>query len=133
VASTYITPALLAQATVNEFLRRGLLEPSLERVGGLLRTRRDAMLEALERELSGHARWNRPEGGYFLWLDLPDDIDASELLARATEARVTFVAGADFGGPPNSARLAFSFASPEEIPEGVARLARLVAAAPAAV
>jgi 2-aminoadipate transaminase len=133
VASTYITPALLAQAAVHEFLRRGLLEPSLERVGGLLRTRRDAMLEALERELSGHARWNRPEGGYFLWLDLPDDVDASELLPRATEAGVTFVAGADFGGPPNSARLAFSFASPEEIPEGVARLARLVAAAPAAV
>jgi 2-aminoadipate transaminase len=133
VASTYITPALLAQATVNEFLRRGLLEPSLERVGGMLRTRRDAMLEALERELSGHARWNRPQGGYFLWLDLPDDVDASELLPRATEAGVTFVAGADFGGAPNSARLAFSFASPEEIPEGVARLARLVAATPAAV
>jgi 2-aminoadipate transaminase len=118
---------------VNEFLRRGLLEPSLERVGGLLRTRRDAMLEALERELAGHARWNRPEGGYFLWLDLPEDVNASELLPRATEAGVTFVAGPDFGGPPNSARLAFSFASPEEIPEGVARLARLVAAAPAAV
>jgi DNA-binding transcriptional MocR family regulator len=133
VASTYITPALLAQATVNEFLRRGLLEPSLERVGGMLRTRRDAMLEALERELSGHARWNRPEGGYFLWLDLAEDVDASELLPHATEAGVTFVAGADFGGPPNSARLAFSFASPEEIPEGVSRLARLVATAPAAV
>ena len=133
VASTYITPALLAQATVYEFLRRGLFEPNLERVCGLLRARRDAMLEALERELSGRARWNRPEGGYFLWLDLPEEIDASELLARASEAGVTFVPGADFGGPPSSARLAFSFVSPEEIDEGVRRLAALVAPAAAPV
>jgi len=131
VASTYITPALLAQATVHEFLRRGLLEPSLERVSGLLRERRDAMLEALDRELVGQARWNRPEGGYFLWLDLPEELDASELLGRAVEAGVTFVPGVDFGGPPNSMRLAFSFVSPAEIDEGVSRLARLVASAPA--
>ena len=96
VASTYITPALLAQATVYEFLRRGLFESNLERVCGLLKARRDSMLDALERELSGRARWNRPEGGYFLWLELPDEIDASELLARASEAGVTFVPGAAF-------------------------------------
>ena len=133
-ASTYITPALLAQATVFEFLRRGLFEPNLERVRGLLRERRDAMLEALERELAGRARWNKPEGGYFLWLGLPDSVDAAELLVRAGEAGVSFVPGADFGGPPSSARLAFSFVSPEEIDEGVRRLAKLVAApAPAAV
>ncbi|MFL5924079.1 MAG: PLP-dependent aminotransferase family protein [Gaiellaceae bacterium] len=133
VASTYITPALLAQATVYEFLRRGLFEPNLERVRGLLRARRDAMLEALDRELAGRARWNRPEGGYFLWLELPDGIDASEQLARAADGGVTFVPGADFGGPPASARLAFSFVSPGEIDEGVRRLARLVTAAPAPV
>ena len=132
-ASTYITPGLLAQATVHEFFRRGLLEESLERVCGLLRARRDAMLEALERELGGHARWNRPEGGYFLWLELAEDIDASELLVRAAEAGVTFVPGLDFGGASNTVRLAFSFVSPDEIGEGVSLLARLVASAPAPV
>jgi 2-aminoadipate transaminase len=131
VASTYITPALLAEATVYEFLRRGLFEPNLERVRGLLRARRDAMLEALDRELSGRARWNRPEGGYFLWLELREGVDATELLGRAAEAGVTFVPGADFGGPPSSVRLAFSFVSPAEIDEGVRRLAKLLAAAPA--
>ena len=131
VASTYITPALLAQATVYEFLRRGLFEPNLERVRGLLCTRRDAMLEALDRDLAGRTRWNRPEGGYFLWLELPDSVDASELLSRASAAGVTFVPGADFGGPPASARLAFSFVSPAEIEEGVGRLARVLALAPA--
>jgi 2-aminoadipate transaminase len=133
VASTYITPALLAEATVYEFLRRGLFESNLERVRRLLRARRDAMLEALDRELAGRARWNHPEGGYFLWLELPEGTDAAELLARASEAGVTFVPGADFGGPPASARLAFSFVSPAEIDEGVRRLARLVAPAPAPV
>jgi 2-aminoadipate transaminase len=133
VASTYITPALLAQATVYEFLRRGLFEPNLERVRGLLGARRDAMLEALERELAGRARWNRPEGGYFLWLELPEGLDASALLSRASEVGVTFVPGADFGGPSASARLAYSFVSPAEIEEGVKRLARVVAVAPAPV
>jgi 2-aminoadipate transaminase len=129
VASTYITPALVTQATVLEFLRRGLLEPNLERIRGLLRERRDAMLAALERELGGQARWSRPEGGYFLWLELPEGTDASELLARATANGVTFVPGSDFGGQPGTARLAFSFASPAEIEEGVSRLGELIPAA----
>jgi 2-aminoadipate transaminase len=128
VASTYISPALVTQATVLEFLSRGLLEPNLERTRGLLRARRDAMLEALERELAGRARWSRPEGGYFLWLDLPEGANATELLGRSAAAGVTFVPGSDFGGEPNSARLAFSFASPAEIDEGVSRLAGLVPA-----
>jgi DNA-binding transcriptional MocR family regulator len=133
VASTYITPALLSQGTVYEFMRRGLFEPNLERVCGLLQARRDAMLEALDEHLTGIATWNRPEGGYFLWLELPEDVDAGELLGRAEQAGVTYVKGADFGGAPNTARLAFSFASPDEIRLGVERLASVLlpAAAPA--
>jgi 2-aminoadipate transaminase len=123
--STYITPVLLGQATVFEFLRRGNFEPNLERVSTLLGARRDAMLESLERELPD-ARWSRPQGGYFVWLELPEGADAGALLERATAAGVTFVPGADFGGAPNTARLAFSFVSPDEIREGVRRLAALV-------
>ena len=123
--STYITPVLLGQATVFEFLRRGSFEPNLERVTMLLRARRDAMLDALDRELPD-ARWSRPQGGYFIWLELPEGADAGALLDRATAAGVTFVPGADFGGAPNTARLAFSFVSLDEIGEGVRRLAALV-------
>ena len=129
IASTYITPALVTQATVLEFLRRGSLEPNLDRVRVLLRERRDAMLAALERELGGQARWSRPQGGYFLWLELPEGTGAVELLGRATTAGVTFVPGSDFGGGPATARLAFSFASPAEIDEGISRLGALVPAA----
>src|SRR6187551_424545 len=118
--STYVSPVIFTQAIVWEFLRTGLLEPNLARVGAKLRTRRDAMLEALERELPD-ANWSRPEGGYFIWLDLPGGVDAGELLARAEENGVTFVKGTDFFAGPggeSSARLAFSFATPDEIIEG---------------
>src|SRR6266702_3383851 len=81
--STYITPVLIGQATVFEFLRRGNFEPNLERVRNLLRVRRDAMLEALETNLRGVAEWSRPAGGYFLWVDFAEDVDAAQLLARA--------------------------------------------------
>jgi len=129
IASTYISPAMLGQATVFEFLRRGRLEPNLERVRMLLRTRRDTMLEALDRDFAASdATWSRPEGGYFLWLELPG-VDACDLLAKANEEGVLFVPGADFGGPPSTARLAYSFVSPKEIATGVGRLAGLVSAA----
>jgi DNA-binding transcriptional MocR family regulator len=128
--STYISPGFLSQATVWEFVRRGNFEPNLARVCQLLALRRDAMLRALERELP-EARWSRPEGGYFLWLDLP--VESADLLERATEAGVTFVKGADFFPPgeggERSARLAYSFVSPDEIAAGIAKLASLVPAA----
>jgi 2-aminoadipate transaminase len=103
-------------------------------VRGLLRARRDAMLESLEQHMPEGATWSRPEGGYFVWLDLPDE--AGDLLARAEQAGITFVPGTDFfadGGGTSSLRLAFSFVSPAEIADGVERLAGLArrAAAPA--
>jgi 2-aminoadipate transaminase len=133
--STYISPPFMTQATVYEFLRRGTFEPNLERVNGLLKTRRDAMLEALEKHMPSDASWSRPEGGYFIWLDVPSGPDTAELLARAEEAGVTFVKGTDFfvpgGGGERSLRLAFSFVSPAEIETGMARLAPLLVGAPA--
>jgi 2-aminoadipate transaminase len=124
---TYISPALLGQATVLEFLRRGRFEANLERVRELLRARRDAMFTALERDFGETARWSRPEGGYFVWLDLPEGVDAAALLEQSERAGVTFVKGADFfpgaAGGRSAARLAYSYVSPAEIEEGVARLA----------
>jgi 2-aminoadipate transaminase len=127
---TYLTPALLSQATAFEFVRRGLLEPNVERVVGLLGERRDAMRDALEQEMPEGASWSRPEGGYFTWLDFPPGTETEDMLARGEEHGVTFVAGRDFfppgGGGESSARLAYSYVSPEEISVGVARLAALL-------
>jgi DNA-binding transcriptional MocR family regulator len=126
-SSAYITPALLSQATVYAFLRRGKLGASLERVCGLLRERRDAMISALERHLP-EASWTVPEGGYFLWLELPAAVPAAELRPEG----VTFVQGSDFFAGPggeSSLRLAFSYEAPAAIEEGVRRLASAVRAA----
>ena len=96
--------------------------------------RRAAMLEALE-QLPADATGTRPEGGYFIWLDLPSGPDADELLPAPGQADVTFVKGSDFfpggSGGESSLRLAFSFVSPTEIADGVERFAALLAAAPA--
>jgi 2-aminoadipate transaminase len=131
--SSTVSPVLASQAILWEFLRRGRFEPNLERVVGLLRARRDAMLAALERSFPGDARWSRPEGGYFLWLDLPGGADAADLLVRAADAGVVFVQGTDFfpgvSDGRSSARLAYSYVTPAEIEEGIGRLASLLPAA----
>jgi DNA-binding transcriptional MocR family regulator len=88
------------------------------------------MLDALESTMPDGASWSRPEGGYFIWLDLPE---SAPDLARAEQAGVTFVQGTDFfadGSGASSVRLAFSFVSPDEIGAGVARLAGLLHGAP---
>jgi DNA-binding transcriptional MocR family regulator len=137
---TYLTPALLAQATAYEFVTRGLLEPNVERVVALLRERRDAMRDALAAELPEGASWSRPQGGYFTWLDFPPGTETADVLARGEEHGVSFVAGRDFFPPgrggESAARLAFSYVSPGEISTGVARLAavlRELRSAPVAV
>ena len=125
--STYISPPFLTQATVHELIERGAFEPNLERIRGLLKERRDAMLSALDRELTGRATWSKPEGGYFVWADLSDE--TTDLLQRAEGAGVTFVKGSDFfpnGAGKRSARLAFSYASSSEIDSGVSTLSSLL-------
>jgi 2-aminoadipate transaminase len=126
---TYISPSIFVQGALHEFVTAGKYEEALERVRAGLRERRDAMLEALEREFPDGASWSRPEGGYFLWLDLPSGVETDSLFDRAAEAGVAFVKGADFfldDAGRESARLAFSFPSPDEIREGIARLGALV-------
>ena len=87
------------------------------------------MLAALAAKLPD-CESSRPEGGYFVWLSI-NGADGGELLGRAEQGGVTFVKGTDFGGDPDSLRLAYSFVSPAEIVEGVDRLASALAGSPA--
>jgi 2-aminoadipate transaminase len=129
--STYISPPFLAQATIYEFLERGRFEANVERVRSGLRERRDAMLRALEDAAPEGVRWNRPQGGYFLWLALGDRESAS-VARTAGEHGVNVIPGVDFfprgsGHGGHEARLAFSYESAERIAEGVERLAGALA------
>jgi DNA-binding transcriptional MocR family regulator len=122
--NTYISPNMVAESIVNEFCRSGAIDRSIQTVKSALRERRDALASALERELP-EARFVPPEGGYFMWVELPDDADVDALAAAAKERDVIFVKGTDFllEGGRNTLRLAYSGVRPDEIEDGVARLA----------
>lgn len=120
---TYITPVQLGQAVVCEFIRRGGFEPHLRRLNEELHLRRDAMLAALEQHFGG-ATWVKPEGGYFIWLTLPPGTNGAEVLARAEG--VAAAPGTEFTAGMNTMRLSYSFAAPDEIDEGIRRLAAAV-------
>ncbi len=91
--------------------------------------RRQAMLDALEREFPCEAQWSKPKGGIFIWATLPDHVKTLDLLPRAVEQeKIAFVPGFAFGvqGGQSSLRLNFSNATPESIEEGVKRLGRMI-------
>jgi 2-aminoadipate transaminase len=119
----YIAPNMVAQGIVNEFCRSGAIETSIETVKNALRERSQTLCAALERELPD-ARFFPPDGGYFMWVELPRGTDVDALAQAAKERDVIFVKGSDFvlEGGESSLRLAYSGVTPEEIEEGVSRL-----------
>jgi 2-aminoadipate transaminase len=121
----YISPNMLAESVVLEMCRSGILEENVAFVNGALRERRDALVEALHEHLP-EAQFVVPGGGYFLWVDLAEDVDTPLLLDACKEEGVAFVAGPDFMLEGGTSSLRFSFASvpPADIGEGVARIAR---------
>ncbi len=124
------TPAF-TQAIVAEFAARGLLAKVIENVKGIYREKRELMLASLDEympDLPGLS-WTRPDGGLFLWVRLPERIDADELFYEAIEKNVAFVVGSAFhcdGSGSNTMRLNFSFPTKEDIVEGVKRLAKVI-------
>jgi 2-aminoadipate transaminase len=121
---TYISPSMVAQSIVAEFCHSGAIERSISTVKQALRERRDATCAALDRHLPD-ARYVAPQGGYFLWVDLPEAVDVGELAARSAERGVVFEQGTGFmiEGGESSLRLAYSAVPPEQIEEGIARIA----------
>jgi 2-aminoadipate transaminase len=122
---TYVSPPLWPQAVVEEFLAAGFLPAHLTRIRAMLRQRREALTGQLEAGLAGQARWTVPDGGYFLWLELPEGLRSADLLTDCEQAGVTFAPGAGFffhGGGEHSARLCFSFPGLDDIRTGADRL-----------
>jgi DNA-binding transcriptional MocR family regulator len=122
--NTYISPNMVAQSIVNEFCRGGSFERSIETVKAALSERASALCAALSRELPD-ARFVEPQGGYFLWVEMPEGTDGDALFAAAAERGVQIVKGTDFllEGGENAFRLAYSGVTVPQIEEGVSRLA----------
>jgi 2-aminoadipate transaminase len=121
---TYISPNMVAQAIVHEFCASGAIERSIETVKNALAERVERLTAALEREIP-EAKFTPPDGGYFMWVELPEGTNVAELFEAAAARGVQFVKGTDFllEGGENTLRLAYSGVTAGEIDEGITRLA----------
>jgi 2-aminoadipate transaminase len=119
----------LAQATLAEFLRRGMFTRHVAKMRKIYALRLAAIDEALRKNMPEGTRWTKPEGGMCLWLELPLGFDASELLIHAKERGVLFAPGRYFyvqSPQPNTLRLSYAALNEKEIARGVAILAELL-------
>ncbi|HUA11574.1 MAG TPA: PLP-dependent aminotransferase family protein [Solirubrobacteraceae bacterium] len=121
---TYISPNMVAQSIVYEFCASGAIDRSIERVRTALARRARTLATSLQSALP-EARFVEPEGGYFMWVTLPEGTRVADLERAANELGVAIVKGTDFvlDGGENTLRLAYSGVNEAEIEEGVARLA----------
>ena len=124
-----LCPPIFDQYVAAEFLRSGRLDANLSKTMALYRSKRDLLLNLLEKHMPEGVRWTRPEGGLFLFLTMPDGFDAVKFYDKALDAGVAYVAG-EFFHPDrsgkNTMRLNFSFMTPEKISAGIELLAKLL-------
>lgn len=122
--NTYISPNMVAQSIVYEFCVSGAIEDSIATVKTALAERVATLDTALRTHLP-EARYTLPEGGYFMWVELPEGTDVAALFSAAAERGVQFVKGTDFllQGGENTLRIAYSGVTNDRIDEGVKRLA----------
>ncbi len=127
--ATTIHASVLSQHLALAYLEEFDWRQHLARAIDLYRDRAAALVAALERQLPPGTRWTTPQGGFFVWVTLPEGIDADALLDDAIDEGVVYVPGTAFyadGGGAQQLRLSFSLVSPEQIEEGVRRLARAI-------
>ncbi|GAA0724542.1 PLP-dependent aminotransferase family protein [Dactylosporangium roseum] len=126
----YISPSMVAEAITHQFCVSGDIERSIAKVSATLGERARLLAEGLRKHVPD-ARFVEPDGGYFLWVELPEDVDTTELeKVAARDFGVAVVKGSDFllEGGRNAVRLAFSAVLTDQIDEGVARLAAAIEA-----
>jgi 2-aminoadipate transaminase len=118
------------QMVAYEVAKDNFLDEHVKIIRHVYRERRDVMLQALEDHFPKQVTWTHPRGGLFLWVTLPEGVDCQQLLKSAVQEKVAFVPGDCFypgeGEGLNNMRLNFSNATPEQIREGIQRLAKVV-------
>jgi 2-aminoadipate transaminase len=119
----------ITQMAAYEVAKDGFIDRHLEVIRSVYRERRDVMLDALEAHFPSSARWTKPEGGMFVWAELPEEVDTRDLLREAVEQKVAFVPGQSFyadGTGRNTMRLNFSNVTPDRLRVGIERLGRAI-------
>ncbi|MEU4557412.1 PLP-dependent aminotransferase family protein [Actinoplanes sp. NPDC023936] len=123
----YISPGMVSEAIVHQFCVSGDIEKSVRTVSTALAERARVLAESIRKHIPG-ATFTEPDGGYFLWVDLPEDVDVDKLFPAAMKKGVAVVKGSDFllEGGKHSLRLAYSAVTVDQIDEGVRRLAEAI-------
>jgi 2-aminoadipate transaminase len=118
-----------AQYVLLEFIRRGLLDKQIQENIKFYRAKRDFMLTQMDRHFPREATWNRPQGGFFIFVKLPKKMDADDLFRRAVDKDVAFVTGRPFfvnGSGHNTFRLSYSQAGEEDISAAIREIGNLI-------
>ena len=124
---TDLNTSTFNQIVAHEVGQHGFFDRHVEVMKKVYLERRNAMLDSLEEHMPENVTWTHPEGGLFLWLTLPRNLDSTEMLPKTIEENVAYVPGEFFhpdGSGKNTIRLNFSFCCPEKINEGIARLGK---------
>ncbi|CAB4889516.1 MAG: aminotransferase class I/II-fold pyridoxal phosphate-dependent enzyme [Actinobacteria bacterium] len=123
-----LCPSSFSQMVISEYLAQADWRGQIDEFRGVYRERRDAMLGALDEHLPDLA-WNIPQGGFYIWVDLPEQLDSKAMLPRAVTELVAYTPGTAFfadGGGRHNLRLSFSYPTPENIRVGIRRLATVI-------
>jgi len=129
--SATLCPPIFSQLAVSSYLRDCDWQGQVKAFREMYRERRDALLDALEDHMPAGATWTVPDGGFYVWLTLPEGLDAKAMLPRAVTERVAYVPGTAFyadGFGSRCMRLSYCYPSPERIREGVRRLGGVIGA-----
>ncbi|RFU41117.1 PLP-dependent aminotransferase family protein [Actinomadura logoneensis] len=127
--SAVLCHSSFSQLAVREYLSTQPWREQIKEFRQLYRERRDAMLDALETLMPEGCSWTRPAGGFFVWLTLPDGLDAKAMAPRAIAERVAYVPGTGFyadGNGRRDMRISYCYPEPDRIREGVRRLAGVI-------
>ncbi|MGQ9603909.1 MAG: aminotransferase-like domain-containing protein [bacterium] len=128
--ATDLHTSTFIQMVVHDIMSRGILKAHSRRIRSVYGERCSVMMEAMQEYFPKGVKWTKPQGGLFMWVELPQHMDAWKLLERAEKEKVAFVPGSVFfpdESGRNTMRLNFSNSTPEKIREGIRRLARVIA------
>ena len=123
-----LCPSSFSQMVISEYLSQADWKGQIQTFRGVYKERRDAMLEALEEHLPDLS-WNVPNGGFYIWCSLPENLDSKAMLPRAVTELVAYTPGTAFfadGSGRQNLRLSFCYPTPENIKIGIRRLATVI-------
>ena len=127
--TTDLCTSPFVQKIIARYMEKGLLDKNLKKTIDLYRVRRTLMISCFKKYMPAGVTWTEPQGGLFLFVTLPSNLDTDEIFKKAIEKNVAFVAGSSFycnNSGHNTMRINFSFSNNEEIETGVQRLSQVI-------